>query len=47
LKDLLHEENQKMVSLEADGKLPFDPIVTVIDFCRSLGVEVAVSLSGM
>ena len=47
LKDLLHEENQKMVSLEADGKLPFDPIVTVIDFCRSLGVEVALSLSGM
>ena len=35
------------VVLEADGSLPFDQIVKVIDVSRSLGAKVAVSLGGL
>jgi biopolymer transport protein ExbD len=35
----------KQVVLEADGSLPFDQIVKVIDVSRSLGAKVAVSLA--
>jgi biopolymer transport protein ExbD len=37
----------KQVVLEADGGLPFDEIVKVIDVSRSLGAKVAVSLAGL
>jgi biopolymer transport protein ExbD len=37
----------KQVVLEADGSLPFDQIVKVIDLSRSLGAKVAVSLAGL
>jgi biopolymer transport protein ExbD len=37
----------KRVVLEADGSLPFDQIVKVIDVSRSLGAKVAVSLAGL
>jgi biopolymer transport protein ExbD len=37
----------KRVVLEADGSLPFDEIVKVIDLSRSLGAKVAVSLAGL
>jgi len=37
----------KRVVLEADGSLPFDEIVKVIDVSRSLGAKVAVSLAGL
>jgi biopolymer transport protein ExbD len=37
----------KQVVLEADGGLPFDEIVKVIDVSRSLGARVAVSLAGL
>ena len=37
----------KQVVLEADGSLPFDEIVKVIDVSRSLGAKVAVSLAGL
>jgi biopolymer transport protein ExbD len=37
----------KQVVLEADGGLPFDAIVKVIDVSRSLGAKVAVSLAGL
>lgn len=35
------------VVLEADGSLPFDEIVKVIDVSRSLGAKVVVSLAGL
>ena len=37
----------KQVVLEADGSLPFDEIVKVIDVSRSLGAKVALSLAGL
>jgi biopolymer transport protein ExbD len=37
----------KQVVLEADGSLPFDQIVKVIDVSRSLGAKVALSLAGL
>ena len=37
----------KQVVLEADGSLPFDEIVRVIDVSRSLTAKVAVSLAGL
>ena len=37
----------KQVVLEADGGLPFDQVVKVIDVSRSLGAKVALSLAGL
>ena len=41
------KEKQKLVVVDGDGTLPFDPIVHVIDYSHSLGAEVALSLAPM
>jgi biopolymer transport protein ExbD len=46
LKQLFQTRNQKLVSIEADSKLPFSRIVDTIDTCRLAGGDVLLVTAG-
>lgn len=46
LNQLLQNQNEKMVVVQADGSLPYAQVVRVIDLCRSTGATVALVTPG-